>query len=150
MSVKYNRVNWKNNITLVNETNLNNMDKGIEDVVNQSNDNQERLSIVEISLENIDSRLSIISDKIDDFDNRLNIIDQSITNIDSRVTYLEENSFSTDLSNLPTVQNYTIRSYLYVDDDGTPSKININDLGNVVVEDSEGTINRNEIKFKEI
>lgn len=150
MSVEYNRVNWKNNITLVNETNLNNMDLGIEQVVNQSNDNQERLSILEESLSNIDNRLSIIEIVSEDHGERLNLLESSVSNISSRVTELEENAFSNDLSNLPSVEEFSDNSYLYVDNRGVPSKTTPDNIRNVVVEDVEGNVNKNKIKFKEI
>lgn len=150
MSVEYKRVNWKNNITLVNETNLNNMDLGIEQVVEQSNDNQERLSIIEESLSDIDNRLSILEVVSEDHSERLNLLETSVSDMNLRLTYIEENAFSNDLSNLPTVEEFTDNSYLYVDNGGIPSKTTPDNIGNVVVEDDEGNVNRNKIKFKEL
>ena len=44
MAKTYNRVNWVNNSTPVNATNLNNMDKGIKDAIEQGNTTEEALA----------------------------------------------------------------------------------------------------------
>lgn len=150
MSVKYKRVNWKNNITLVNESNLNNMDLGIEQVIDQSNDNQERLTVLEDNVLKIDNRLSVLEEVVNKHSNKLILLEDLVSNIDSRVVHIEKHAFSNDLSNLPTIENYSDNTYLYVDNGGIPSKVNVDDLGNVVVEDEEGNINRNKIKLKQL